>query len=1058
MIRGAQKQLNLLELEQRVQRWWEANKIYEKTKEKRKTGPKFFFMDGPPYTTGEIHLGTAWNKVIKDVIIRHKTMLGYHVRDQPGWDMHGLPIEVKVEETTGIKSKKEIETKVGVREFVKKCKEFALKYKDRMTEQFRRIGVWMDWDNAYMSVQPEFINAAWWTLKKSHEQGLLYKDLGVVNWCPRCETALASNYEIEYEDVEDPSIYVKFPVRDKPNEFILIWTTTPWTLPANLAVAVHSDFEYVKAQVGNEIYILAKDLVEQLAQKLKFQYKILETFPGKKIEGLKYTHPLKEEVPLNFENICRVVLSKIVVIGEGTTGCVHIAPGHGPEDFEIGKANALPIFCPVDQSGNFTQEGGKYAGKYVKTANHEIIADLKRKGLMLYFETIVHRYGHCWRCKTSIILRATEQWFLKATALRQRMLEEIEKVKWIPEWAGSARFRDWIENIRDWCITRQRYWGIPIPIWICEKCKNHVVVGSIEEIKQKFGKIPEDYHRPWIDEITLNCNCGGRMARVQDVLDVWIDSGVASWACLGYPRSEHYFKEWWPADFICEGHDQTRGWFYSQLGTGLIAFNSTPYKSVLMHGFMLDKIGRKMSKSLGNVIKPEEVIEKYGADVFRFYLLWTTAPWEDLRFNLEEVETINKMFGIFWNIYVFATTFMCLDKFNPSEVTFEKIKNYLYIEDKWLLSRLNSLLKELNYNMGEYQLHKAARALNEFVIEDLSHWYVKLIRKRTWIEVEDPIKLSAYYTLYETLTTLLRVMAPIAPYIVEEMYQNLVRNVSSEAPESIHICNWPKQKDELIVPTLEDQMRAIKGLIEAISSARQKANLKLRRPVQRITILPESLTIKQAIENLKSILLAQANAKEIQLLEPNEEFSEIRIQVKPLMDKIGPKYKKRAGFILAALSDIDGRIVREAFDRNKKFELTLSDGTVEILPEEVIFEETTPEYISSSVLGNTKIYVDARISREILAEGLAREVIRRIQQMRKEMDLREEERILVNVEAEESETVELLKINVPYILREVRGNQLTLNKLGRIQPGEKAYKKDWEIEEEKFRIAIERIK
>ncbi|MEK6977278.1 MAG: isoleucine--tRNA ligase, partial [Candidatus Hydrothermarchaeota archaeon] len=729
-IRQAEKELDLKALEERVQARWKEQKIYEKSCARAEGRPKYYFLDGPPYASGAIHLGTAWNKIIKDAIVRYLSMRGFNVRRQAGWDCHGLPIEVKVEKKLGIKDKREIEA-LGVEKFVQECRRWATEHVCTMTGQFQRLGIWLDWEEPYTTMRDEYIEAAWWTIKRAHEQGLLTQDYRVVTWCPRCETALA-DAEIEYAERRDPSIYVKFPVVGREGEYILIWTTTPWTLVGNLAVMVNPEFEYVRARTKEGTLILAKDLAHILREKFGLEYEIIEALSGRELEGIRYRNPLSDLIAVEGGGKAyTVILSPFVALGEGT-GCVHCAPGHGPEDFEASKGYGIKPVCPVDEGGTFTAEAGKYKGLKVKRDDSVIIEDLRTRRVLLLAEEISHRYGHCWRCTTPIIYRATEQWFIRITELKERMLEEIQRVAWVPEWVGSARFKDWVENAKDWTISRQRYWGTPLPVWICERCRSVEVLGSKAEL-ERHGKV-EELHRPYVDRITFPCPCGGTRRRVPDVLDVWFDSGVAAWASLGYPARKEGLERWYPVDFITEGHDQTRGWFYSQLGCGLLAFGEVPYRKVLMHGFTLDEKGEKMSKSLGNVVSPEEVIERYSAEALRFYTLWANKPWDDLRFNWEEVKVVQKTFTILWNVYVFATTYMAIDAFDPSK-TGDLTAHYKK-EDHWILSRLNSLIKEVTEAFESCHPYRATRALNEFILEDLSRWYIILVRPRTWIEKE----------------------------------------------------------------------------------------------------------------------------------------------------------------------------------------------------------------------------------------------------------------------------------------------------------------------------------
>lgn len=730
MITEVPGQYNAHEIEDQVRVLWETQGTYRHVRQMRVGGKKFFFVDGPPYTTGRIHLGTAWNKVIKDAVLRYRSMGGFDIKDRAGWDMHGLPIEVKVEEALGFKSKRDIEA-YGVDRFIQKCKEFALSQKDDMTSQFQALGAWLDWEDPYMTIKNEYIEAAWWTLKRAHQNNLLERGLRVVNWCPRCQTAIADS-EVEYWDETDYSIYVKFPVKDEEGTHIVIWTTTPWTIPANVAVAVNPEFLYSKVRAwkegGSEILIMASDLVEQVLKEGRYMdYEVLQTIAAEDMKNLEYEHPLADLVPRQKKISHRVYTADFVTAEN--TGCVHIAPGHGLEDFELGLVEGLEVFCPVGEDGRYTSEAGpKYQGKYVKEADGEILLDLQDRRLLLASGRLSHRYGHCWRCKTPILFIATSQWFLRISDLRAKMLEEVSKVAWYPDWAGSARFSDWISNARDWCISRQRYWGIPLPIWTCSACGKMEVIGTAEELSQRSGMLLPDLHRPAVDSVQLSCPCGGEMRRSPDVFDVWFDSAVASWATLGYPRNEKGLKEWWPADFITEGHDQTRGWFYSQLGASMVSFGKAPYKSVLMHGFTLDEQGRKMSKSIGNVVQPEEVLGKYGADTLRLYVLGANAPWEDLHFSWDAVENVHRMLNIFWNAYRFALPYMILDGFDASKADLGSCKAHLRPEDRWILSRTNSLAQEVTGYMEQYQLHRMARAISDFILEDLSRWYIQLVR------------------------------------------------------------------------------------------------------------------------------------------------------------------------------------------------------------------------------------------------------------------------------------------------------------------------------------------
>ena len=1047
MIKEITAKYNAEQIEKKVTQLWEDSEAYQKTREHRKTGKKLFFVDGPPYTTGHIHLGTAWNKIIKDSILRYYSMNNYNILERPGWDMHGLPIEVKVEGVLGFKSKKDIES-FGVENFIEKCKEFALTQKQAMTEQFQRLGVWMNWEDPYMTLKDNYIEAAWWTLKQASEKDLLEVGKRSVNWCPRCETAIADS-EVEYSERTDPSIYVKFKVKGEENTFIVIWTTTPWTIPANVAVAVHPDFEYskfraIKQDGSEEILITATDLIKNVLKQGRYvDYEVLETMRGDELTKLEYESPIGDLVPIQNEIRHGVYLADFVAVEN--TGCVHIAPGHGMDDFNLGVKYNLPILCPVGPNGSYTEEAGEYAGKNVREANPIVIEDLRERNRLLAEGTITHRYGHCWRCKTPIIYLATEQWFLKVTEIKDKMLEEIDAVDWYPDWAGSARFRTWVEGARDWCISRQRYWGIPIPVWKCKKCGKLEVIGTKAELLEKSGTAGDiELHRPYVDKITIPCECGGEKKRVEDVFDVWFDSAVASWATLQFPQTREQFDEWWPADFITEGHDQTRGWFYSQLGASMVSFGRAPYKSVLMHGFTLDAGGKKMSKSLGNVVSPIDIVDRFGADTLRAYVLSSSAPWDDLKFNLEEVENIHRSINILWNVFRFPLPYMALDNFDPLKISLDSVKDALREEDRWILSRVQSVIKTVDEAMSGYQLHKAVREIMEFILEDLSRWYIQLIRPRTWTEAEDPDKLAAYCVLYEVYVTLTKLISPFMPYLAEEMYQNLIRNADPNALESVHMCDWPTVNEAYLDPELESAMDTVRSIVEAASNARQKAGRKLRWPVSRIIVSPKNEDVAKAVENLRSVLMDQTNSKSIVLTPVGKSWDELGLEVIPDPGKIGPVFKKDAGKVISVLHKVDGFALKKAFSEAGEFELSLADGTrVTVTSNMANFKETLPEGTASAESDAGIVYVDANLNPELEAEGYAREVIRRLQDMRKELDLVVDENIRALVRIEDERVLKLVETLKDLIAEEVRAD---IFELGSDINVTGALVKDWDVE------------
>jgi len=1127
-LKEAEKSYNFKEIEKKVQNFWNDSDIYAKTNKLRANGPRYSFLDGPPYCSGKIHLGTTWNKVIKDTLLRYKSMNGFSLRRQAGWDTHGLPIEHKVEELMGIKSKQEIEDNIGIANFVDKCKEFAMENKIAMTKQFESLGVWMDWDNPYMTLDPKYMESSWWTLKRAHDKNLLTQDKRVISWCPHCQTALAAA-EIDYTEDEDPSIYVRFPLKEKIiedgdgadlNQSFLVWTTTPWTLPANIAICLNEDFDYdfVKVderlnETGEEILIMAHELVENVLgpkeivhknkipnpeydaddeesdekkyiveEETEVMYEIVKSVKGSELLGLSYVYPLKEEVPkqMELENDNELVHTTFhgdhVELGEGT-GFVHTATGHGPEDFEIGQKFNLPIFCPVDEAGCFNEDAGIYADGFTKDLNETIIADLISKGLMFKNTTLSHRFGVCWRCKTPIIYLATKQWFIKVTEIKDKMLSEIDNVEWVPKWAGEGRFHDWVDNAKDWTISRQRYWGIPIPIWMCPDCGEIKVIGSVDELKKEsvneITANDEDLvHRPYVDDVEISCDCGCHMKRIPDVLDVWIDSGVAGWASLYYPKENDMFETWYPYDFITEGHDQTRGWFYSQLGTGVIALDRVPYNKVLMHGFVLDEEGKKMSKSLGNVVQPEDVIEKYGADVLRFYLLWACKPWDDLKFVWDELNNVNKMFNIFWNVYVFSTTYMALDDFNPEKCIIDGDNSNISLrnEDKWIISRVNSLAKEVGENIDNVHFHLATRAIMNFILEDLSRWYVRLIRGRTWVESDDPDKLGAYYSLYTTLETLIHLMAPITPHLSEEVYENIVKGVKSDAVESIHMDDWMFDED-MIDTELESKMDDVRQIIEAAARARDIARYKLRWPVSDITVVAQDEKVLEGVRYLEDVIKDQSNTKEVLTA---TEFPNLTFIAKPNLKTLGPRLKGDMGivqkFFAQSRQDKSGNRIKEELDSTGKFIVTGEDKEgnlkeIELSSEDVLYETELPGDVVSAEFDGGNVFVNTKITPELLSEAMARELIRRIQDMRKDMDLDVEAHIGVMVNSSD-EFKQLVEKQSDLISDEVRANSLVIFdgsacEICTVKPDEEVdedisveYSKEWKIEDEKVLISV----
>jgi isoleucyl-tRNA synthetase len=1050
MIKRADEDYVAQEVEGWAQRFWEKSGAYGKTKALREGGKPYYFVDGPPYTTGAIHLGTAWNKILKDAYVRLMRAKGFNVRDQPGYDMHGLPIEVQVERSLGITNKKEIE-KLGIGRFVQTCREFAMDLKDEMTEQFKSLGVWLDWRNPYLTVVNEYMEAVWWTLKKGHQRGLLMKDKSVLEWCPRCETTLAGA-EIEFFDETDPSIYVKFSIRKGAEGDLLIWTTTPWTLPANLAVAAHPDFSYARVEFVHDgrkenLWMIA-DFVEDLMARLEVEdFSIKEKLLGREMVGWEYSHPLKtrvsEQSRIAGEWVHTVIPSEAV--SAENTGLVHTAPGHGTEDFELGKAHGLPPFCPVDGRGYFTEDAGEYAGLHVKEGNTTILDHLRISGSLLLQEEVVHRYGHCWRCHTPIVYRATEQWFLRVTELKERMLNEIDKVRWTPEWAGSSREYDWVQNARDWCISRQRYWGIPIPVWECEKCREITVIGSAKELEAGEGYTSGmDLHRPAIDGVTFQCEkCQGTMRRVPDVLDVWFDSGVCSWAQLGYPARKDDFKRWWPVNWICEAHDQTRGWFYTQLAAGVVTFDRSPYESVLMHGWAFGPEGEALSKSAGITLDPVEITQRFGADALRLYLLKASAPWEDINYQEEEVRVANRTLNIFWNVVKFATIYMSIDGFEPEKHEIKQLFDKMRAEDQWLLSRLQRLKVVVDDELEKYNTHKAARELEGFILNDLSRWYVKLIRSRTWKEEEDLSKTCAYTALHEALLTTSRLLVPFAPHLAEKAYQHLDGSLLS-----VHMTEWPVPDEDFLNSDLEERMATVQDIVEMVNKARQKEGMKLRWPLKRIVIRAGDEAFSRAAESLKDVLLDQTNARKLEVLMPGEEWEGKILVLRPKPDAIGRVYKQWWSKIATMLETRAAEEVKREIDKGQ-YTIGIEGQAIRIEPSMVEFEERLPDDVVVVGTEAAEIYIDMEMTPELQGEAYAREVIRRVQQMRKELDLDVED--FVNTQIKARDTLrELVHDWRDYIRNETRSRKLEFVE----DDVKEEYQVEWNVEGETINIGI----
>ncbi|MHA1684148.1 MAG: isoleucine--tRNA ligase [Promethearchaeota archaeon] len=856
--------------------WWREEKIYDQIKKQEEGKPEFRFIDGPPYTTGSIHLGTAWNKVLKDIIIRFKRMTGFRVTDTPGYDTHGLPIEVQMEKQLKTKNKKDIIEKIGMDKFIDSCKEFALKNLDIMNEQFRRLGCeFWNWERPYVTLKESYVQGCWWMIKKAAEKDLLYLGNRPLNTCPRCETALAK-HEYEYKNRVDTSIYVKYKIIGKENEFFVIWTTTPWTLVANMAIMANPDMEYVRVKVNDEVWILARNLAAMFVQaEVGVFPEIIETFTGDVLEGMRYIHPLLDEVPIQKEffkeneKVHSIILTTEFVSATEGTGLVHCAPGHGPEDYHVAHVeNGIVPFSPVNEEGKYFDEGGIFAGKNVFDANGEIIDILKKKGTLIVANDVEHEYAHCWRCKSPLVFRVLDQWYLKTNTLSKKMMAVNDEIHWVPDFAGDKNFTNWLENLQDWCISRQRFWGIPMPIWKCddEECGDYIVIGSRKELEELSGVKPSDLHRPWVDKVTIPCSkCGrGTRRRVEDVVDVWLDSGCVMWASNeavygdSYEHGPEAYDEWKPADFILEGKDQIRGWFNSLMSCGILASNRPTYKNVVMHGFVTYE-GEPMHKSRGNVVAPEEAIKRRGAETYRLYCVLNMSMGEDLNFYWREYDDTYKVINTLWNSYYYAKEMFALHDFKPSVGSPLKLaKNTKALEDKWIISRMQSLVKTTTELLNDFRISKYSKMLKDFIVNSLSKWYLKLIKVRLSEDADPTDKLNAMETLFYTLKTLSLIIAPVLPTISELFYRDFLSGLTNKTLPSIHLVAWPKVEESLIDTSLEELMSDGEKIVEKVRMLREENNLKLKWPCKELIVSGEKA---EALKPLIPVLKREANVK-----------------------------------------------------------------------------------------------------------------------------------------------------------------------------------------------------
>ena len=1033
MYKKVPTDLKFVEREREVEKFWRDNHIFEKSIEDRKDAPTYMFYDGPPTANGKPHIGHALTRVIKDMIPRYRTMKGYKVPRKAGWDTHGLPVEIEVEKELGINGKEQIE-KYGVAPFIEKCKESVWKYKS-MWEQFSNvIGFWADMDDPYVTYHNSYIESEWWALKQIWDKGLLYKGFKVVPYCPRCGTPLSSHEVAQgYKDVKERSAIVRFKKKDE-DVYFLAWTTTPWTLPSNVALCVNPDEEYSKVKQGDYTYILASALVETV---LKDDYTVLKNYKGKDLEGIEY-EPLWGGLNVKGK-AWYVVCDSYVTLTDGT-GIVHIAPAFGEDDSRIGRNYNLPFVQLVDAQGNLTKET-KWEGVFVKDADKLVLKDLEENGKLFDAPVFEHSYPHCWRCNTPLIYYARESWYIKMTAVKEDIIRNNNTINWIPESIGKGRFGDWLENIQDWAVSRNRYWGTPLNVWICE-CGHMHSIGSIEELKSMSKNCPEDIelHRPYIDAVTITCpECGKEMKRTPEVLDAWFDSGSMPFAQHHYPfENQEKFEAQYPADFISEAVDQTRGWFYSLLAISTLIFNRAPYKNVIVMGHVQDEDGQKMSKSKGNAVDPMDALNKFGADAIRWYFYVNSAPWLPNRFHDKAVEEGQRKFlGTLWNTYAFYVLYADIDNFDPTKYSLEYDK--LSVMDKWLLSKLNTLVKTVDDYLSNYKITETARALQSFT-DDMSNWYVRRCRERFWAKGMEQDKINAYMTLYTALITLSKISAPMIPFMTEEIYQNLVRSVDKNAPESIHLTDFPKVNEEFIDKDLEVSMDEVLDIVVLGRAARNSANIKNRQPIGNMYVKAENVLSPFYVE----IIEDELNVKAVEFKDDVEEF--VSYSFKPQLKTVGPKYGKLLGKIKESLSNLDGHKAMQELNADGALNFDFDGEKVVLGREDLLIETAKNDNFVTEADNKVTVVLDIRLDDALLEEGFVRELISKIQTMRKEAGFEVVDHIVLS-QSGNDRIAEIIKKNEAVIKNDTLADEIVYNNV-------EGYTKDWNLNGEHTSLGV----
>ena len=1040
MYKKVDASLNFLDREQKVLDFWNENKVFEQSIKKNEGHPEFTFYDGPPTANGKPHIGHVLTRVMKDIIPRYQTMKGKHVLRKAGWDTHGLPVELEIEKKLGLDGKQDIE-KYGIEPFIKECKQSVWKYTDEWKKMSDRLGYWVDMEHPYVTYHDDYIESVWWALKTISEKGLLYKGYKIVPYCPRCGTALSSHEVAQgYKDVKEKSVYVKFKVKGRENTYFLVWTTTPWTLPSNVALCMNAEYDYVEIESDGERYILAEALVPSLFE----DYEIISRKKGSEYEYVEYEPMFPYAVGTFKEKAFYVTNDSYVTLTDGT-GIVHIAPAFGEDDANVGRKYKLPFVQMVNDRGRFIDAVEPYKGMFVKDADKLIIKDLKIEGKLFKDVLFEHSYPFCWRCNTPLLYYARSSWFIKTTAIKDQLIASNKTVNWMPETIGTGRMGNFLENVIDWGLSRERYWGTPLPIWVCEDCGEIHVMGSKKELKEMCqieGDI--ELHRPYIDAPTCKCKkCGGKMKRVKEVIDCWFDSGSMPFAQYHYPfENEDLFKKHFPADFISEAVDQTRGWFYTLLTISTLLFGKAPFKNCIVLGHVNDKNGIKMSKHIGNVVDPWSVLDKQGADAVRWYFYTGSAPWLPSRFSAEAVsEGQRKFMGTLWNTYAFFVLYADIDKYDPSKYDLKKCK--LSLMDKWALSKLNTLVKTVDEGLAEYNTFETERYIQDYV-DELSNWYVRRGRERYWGKEMTEDKAAAYTTLYTVLVTLSKVIAPYVPFMAESMYNNLVPAFFKDEPISVHLCSFPVCDESFVDAELEKGMEDVLEIVALGRAARNGSNIKNRQPLKKLYIATDRKV--NLSEGLLTIAKDELNIKEFEILHDASKF--VSYKLKPQLKTLGPKYGKALGAIRNFLDTCNAAEVVACVKAGRTYKVNLDGTDVEFaLDDLLISSESAEGYVSESSDGLT-VVLDVHISEELMLEGAVRELVSRIQNMRKEAGFEVTDRIVLGYKAE-GVSGRVLKEMADEIKSDVLAEEITNTPDG--------YVKDFDINGESVTLGVKKV-